>query len=205
MSDRYKSILMFGSPGTGKGTQGSMLKHIPGFNHVACGDIFRSLDPESELGRKFKEYSSKGELVPDDMTIQMWRDYMKDRIDSGEYDPESQVLILDGIPRNLYQAEHMQDDIDVIGMVHLVCSNLDTMVERMKIRALKQNRTDDADEAVIRNRFEVYRRESEPVLGFYDPSLTIEIQAIGTPAEVLSNVLAQIAPIQAANFNNPLG
>ena len=62
---RYKTILLFGAPGSGKGTQGKILGAIPGFFHTACGDIFRSLDLSSEMGRIAWEYSSRGELVPD--------------------------------------------------------------------------------------------------------------------------------------------
>ncbi len=62
---RYKTILLFGAPGAGKGTQGKILGKVPGFYHLACGDVFRSLDMGSDLGRSFMEYSSRGELVPD--------------------------------------------------------------------------------------------------------------------------------------------
>ena len=73
---KYRTILIFGAPGTGKGTQGKILNQIPGFVHVACGEVLRSLDLNSRLGKVFLEYSSKGEFVPDDIAIQLWRDYI---------------------------------------------------------------------------------------------------------------------------------
>ena len=73
MHDRYQTVLLFGAPGAGKGTQGKILGLVPGFFHLACGDVFRSLDVNSELGKEFLEYSSRGELVPDSLTIEMWR------------------------------------------------------------------------------------------------------------------------------------
>src|SRR4051812_47363348 len=74
---RYKTILLFGAPGSGKGTQGKILGAIPGFFHTACGDIFRSLDLQSEMGRIAWEYSSRGELVPDEFTVKLWKQYIK--------------------------------------------------------------------------------------------------------------------------------
>ena len=70
---RFKTLLLFGAPGSGKGTQGSILGSIPGYVHVACGDVFRNLRVGSPLGKVFLEYSSRGALVPDDFTVQLWR------------------------------------------------------------------------------------------------------------------------------------
>ena len=66
---KYQTILLFGAPGAGKGTQGSILAQVPGFHHISTGDMFRTLDIHSELGKIFFEHSSKGELVPDEVTI----------------------------------------------------------------------------------------------------------------------------------------
>lgn len=204
MPEPYRTILLFGPPGVGKGTQGKLLGAIPGMFHLATGDIFRSLDKDSELGRQFLHYSSRGELVPDDLTIQVWRDYVQKRIDAGDYNPESDLLILDGIPRSVYQAKVINAYIDVLGIVYLCCPNVDEAVARMKRRAQRENRHDDADEKVIRRRFEVYESETAPVLSEYDAALTTQIDAVGTPAEVLHRVLSVVAPIYARHFGNPL-
>src|SRR3990170_7061862 len=68
---KYSTILIFGAPGSGKGTQGHILGTIPRFFHCACGDVFRSIDTRTSLGRTFLEYSSKGQLVPDEVTVQL--------------------------------------------------------------------------------------------------------------------------------------
>src|SRR5687768_15362853 len=99
-SIRYPAVLLFGAPGSGKGTQGKILGSIPGFFHCACGDVFRNLTIESELGRTFLEYSSKGELVPDKPTVQLWRQFIDANTRAGRFHGESDVLVLDGIPRN---------------------------------------------------------------------------------------------------------
>lgn len=204
MPERYKTILLFGPPGVGKGTQGKLLGAIPGMFHLATGDIFRSLDKNSELGRQFMQYSSRGELVPDDLTIKVWQDYVQKRIDAGDYNPETDLLILDGIPRSLNQAKGIGDYLDVLGIIYLCCPDLDETIGRMKRRAQRENRHDDADEKVIRRRFEVFEKETAPVLSQYDQDLIAEIDAIGTPVEVLHRILGVVAPIYADRFENPL-
>jgi adenylate kinase len=201
---RYKTILLFGAPGAGKGTQGKILGKIPGFYHLACGDVFRSLDMGSDLGRSFMEYSSRGELVPDELTIEMWRQNMHAQTVLSIYKPNVDLLVLDGIPRNVNQAKHVDQYLEVLTVLHLVCPDIEAMVTRMRRRALKENRIDDADEKVIRRRFEVYDRETRPLLEFYPKSLVHEVNAMGSPAEVLQHALQVCVPIQNEHFRNPL-
>jgi adenylate kinase len=205
MSIRYKTALLFGAPGSGKGTQGKILGVIPGFFHLACGDVFRSLDHSTELGRKFVEFSSRGELVPDSLTIEMWRQNMHAQTVLSLYKPVADLLILDGIPRSIAQAKALDEHLEVLKVIHLICPNQDEMVHRMRKRAIKENRLDDADEKVIRRRFEVYDRETRPVLEHYSKSIVCEVPAMGSPAEVLQHVLEILAPLQNTHFKNPLG
>src|SRR5260221_12259543 len=101
---RYKTILLFGAPGSGKGTQGKIIGTIPGFFHTACGDIFRSLDLSSEMGRIFWEYSRKGQLVPDEFTVKLWKQYIKGMEMIQQFRPATEILVLDRIPRNVQPA-----------------------------------------------------------------------------------------------------
>lgn len=201
---RYKTILLFGAPGVGKGTQGKILGHIPGFYHLACGDVFRSLDMTSDLGRNFLEFSSRGELVPDELTIAMWKQNIHAQTVLSIYKPTQDLLVLDGIPRNLTQARALDPYLEVLNVIHLVCRDVDAMVMRMRRRALKENRLDDADEKVIRRRFDVYKKETAPVLEHYPQNIVHEVDAIGSPAVILQRVLDIVAPIQDAHFRNPL-
>lgn len=197
MADRYKTVLLFGAPGAGKGTQGELLGKIPGFYHMSTGDMFRALDRESELGKTFASYSEKGELVPDELTIKLWQNYMSEQIAAGAFDPGSQLLILDGLPRTVEQASHIDPLIDVLGVVHLYAKDKEAMVERLRQRAIKQNRPDDSKEEVVRNRLDIYERDTRPVLDHYDASLVHEIDAMGTMAMVLMHVLGVVAPIHS--------
>lgn len=205
MHPRYKTILLFGAPGAGKGTQGKVLGSVPGFYHLSCGDVFRNLDMSSPLGRIFVEYSSKGLLVPDEPTIQMWSQNMHARTVLGIYKPHVDLLVLDGIPRNVAQAKLLEKHIQVLKIVHLVCRDKEKMMERLRRRAIKENRIDDAKEEVIRKRWAVYERETFPVLDYYPSSLVAEVEAMGSPAEVLEHVLEVLVPVQNAHFRSPVG
>jgi adenylate kinase len=193
---RYKTILLFGAPGSGKGTQGKILGVIPGFYHFACGDVFRSLDLQSETGRVFWEYSSRGELVPDEFTVDLWKNYIRGMEMVNRFHPETEILVLDGIPRNKKQAELMDDLLDVSKVIYLVCADMNKMVERLRRRALKENRIDDANDAVIRKRLSVYENETKPVLEHYKKDKIVQIDATMSQLEVLDEIIKVLAPIK---------
>ena len=194
MATNYPSILLIGPPGVGKGTQGKILGSIPGFFHLATGDMFRALDKESEIGMEFARYASQGLLVPDFLTVRLWQQHVQQLIAKAMYKQGQDILLLDGIPRSEPQAEMMEDHIDPFMIIHLVCKDIDEMVGRMQKRATEQGRPDDADESVIRRRFEVYREQTAPVLACYDNSMVTDIDALGTQVEVLQRILNAIVP-----------
>ena len=134
---RYKTYLLFGPPGSGKGTQGKTLGTIPRYFHCACGDVFRSIDTRTELGRAFLDYSSKGQLVPDEITVKLWKARIDAAVDAHTFKPDIDTLILDGIPRNVAQAEIMDDLIDVEKVFHLSCPDRSALYTRLKKRALE--------------------------------------------------------------------
>lgn len=193
---RYKTVLMIGAPGSGKGTQGKALGMLPGFFHCACGDVFRSLDSGSDLGRAFLEYSSRGDLVPDEITIRLWTSRIRQAEESGDFNPKRDDLVLDGIPRDVNQARLMGEKIDVKAVFHLTCPDRDQLISRLKSRALKDNRLDDAKESVIRNRLETYEAESKPLLDFYGDGLVHTIDALQSPARVMLAVLQVVTELE---------
>lgn len=194
---RYRTILLFGAPGSGKGTQGKILGKLPGYYHFACGEVFRNLRTEDELGRVFREYAGRGELVPDEPTIKLWRRTIQGYTLSGAFLPQADTLVLDGIPRNLRQAELLKDTLDVRGVLYLTCEDLNKMVERLQRRALRENRLDDANIEVIRRRLETYENESKPVLEFYGRPLVHAIDSTDTPLNVLRSILNVLAVLEA--------
>jgi adenylate kinase len=193
---KYRSILLFGAPGSGKGTQGKILGHIPGFYHCSTGDIFRTLDLQSEMGRLFWEYSSRGQLVPDEFTIKVWRQYIQGMEWTNQFRAESQLLVLDGIPRSAKQAELLEQSIEVVKIIYLVCTDMSKMVERLRRRALKENRLDDANDAVIQRRLDVYERETRPVLDCYPPDRVVRIDATMSQLRVMSEIIEHLVPLK---------
>lgn len=193
MPPKYRTYLIFGAPGSGKGTQGLTLGTIPAFFHCACGDVFRSIDTRTQLGQAFLEYSSKGQLVPDEITVELWRVRIQHCVDAHEFKPEIDYLILDGIPRNIRQAELLEPFLDVRKVFHLSCPDRSKLVARLKKRALKDNRLDDANEEVIHRRLETYERESKPLLEHYGEDKTIHIDATEPPLLVLQKIVTAIA------------
>ena len=196
-SARFRTFLILGAPGSGKGTQGKVLGSIPRFHHLACGDVFRSLDTRTLLGQKFVEYSSRGELVPDDVTVQLWNANVKQRVDSHMFKPEIDFLVLDGIPRNVEQARFMEPHIEVLKVFHLSCPDRTELARRLRKRALKDNRFDDANETVIQNRFTTYEAETKPILDYYAGDRIVDIDASQPPAKVLYDILAGIMTLDA--------
>ena len=193
---KLRTILLFGSPGAGKGTQGTILGSIPTYLHVSSGDLFRNLRVQNPIGQTFLNYASKGQLVPDEPTIKLWHDDIKNRIHNGIFNRETDTLLLDGIPRNAAQAELLDDTLNVVGVLNLFCKDLDIMVERLQARALRENRLDDANLDTIRNRLKVYEAETRPVLDHYGDGLVHTIDSTQTPVRVLRDVLEVLAKLE---------
>lgn len=195
---KYRTVLLFGAPGSGKGTQGKILGTIPGLFHFACGDAFRNLRITDPLGKLFIEYSSKGSLVPDEPTIDLWQRNIQGSTLNHNFDPNHDVLILDGIPRNPRQAEILRDTLDVRAVFHLTCTDMTKMVERLQRRALRENRLDDANLDIIRQRLETYELETKPVLDFYGPKIVHHVDSTQTPLNVLRSILDKIAQLDVS-------
>lgn len=186
---KYRTILLFGSPGSGKGTQGKILGSIPDFFHFACGDAFRNLRIDDPIGRIFIEYSSRGQLVPDEPTINLWAKNIQASTLDGKFHPDRDTLVLDGIPRNVQQAEMLRDTLDVKAVLNLTCADQSKMIERLQRRALRENRLDDANLEVIKERLQTYQSETKPVLDFYGPKLVHAIDSTQPPLHVLRQIL----------------
>jgi len=183
---------MFGAPGSGKGTHGKILGAIPGYVHCSCGDVFRNLSPESPLGKIFVEHSSRGQLVPDEPTIQLWQQFAHGLTATGRFHPERDTLVLDGIPRNVHQAKMLQEFVRVVAVFYMCSGNLKNLVARMQRRALKDNRLDDANLDIIRERLKTYDRETKPVLSFYGRKIVHRINTDGTPPQTFSKILRHV-------------
>ena len=113
-------------------------------------------------------------------------------MESHKFKPDIDILVLDGIPRNVAQAKIMDDLIDVKKVFHLSCPNREALFARLKKRALKDNRLDDANDEVIKKRLATYEQESKPVLSYYSKGRITCLDATEPPAKVLMHILESV-------------
>jgi adenylate kinase len=193
---KYRTILLFGMPGSGKGTQGAVLGQLPDLVHVSCGDIFRKLPKYGELGGEIVRYTSSGAMVPDDLTVRIWERHIKILELQELLLPQQHTLVLDGLPRNYPQAERLDEVLDVIQIFHLKIDDTVKAQERLKARALRENRLDDINEEVIKRRLHTYYEETFNTLSYYGPKLIYDIDACQPPLNVLRDIINRMSEIQ---------
>jgi adenylate kinase len=192
--NKYHVVLVFGPPGSGKGTWGKILGMMPGFYHFSTGEMFRMLNVESDLGVRIMETIREGELVPDEITFDLWQQHLTNAVLIGQFHPPKDILVLDGFPRTPRQAEMLKSVAVVKVILQLDCQDREILVARLRKRAVLEGRHDDASEAVIRRRFEVYEREIESTLTHFPPDLIEYVDVSVPPVRILSamsNVLAR--------------
>src|SRR5262249_15938526 len=147
--------------------------------------------------RKFWEFAGRGELVPDDFTISLWKQYMKGLEFINQFHPETEILVLDGMPRNLTQKVLLDDTLDMVGIIYLRAEK-EKISERLRRRALKENRIDDASDTVINNRMDVFERETRPVLDQYPSHLIHRIDATMSQIRILNKIVEVLVPLKEA-------
>lgn len=158
------NFLIFGPPGSGKGTQSVKLAEKFNLVHLSTGDMLRAEIAEgSELGQKMSSIMSKGELVPDEVVIEM----IAKKIDSSK---GQSGFLFDGFPRTVAQAESLEKMLNDRGMkidsMLVLDVEHDELVKRLVARAEVSGRPDDKDPKVIENRIDVYREKTEPIIDF---------------------------------------
>lgn len=195
VKEKLRAVLIFGPPGSGKGTQGKFLSSAGNHYHLSSGDIFRGLSPESPAGKVYHSYASEGKLVPDEITIEIWHHYVMGLIATNRYFPDEQLILLDGIPRTKHQADILDSYVEVQKIILLESKSKDVLVQRLKRRALIERRFDDSDEKVLRSRMEIYEQETIPVLAHYPEEKIVRFDAELRPLEVLRDILTSLCEI----------
>jgi adenylate kinase len=193
MSNKYQALLLIGPPGSGKGTIGKKLALVTDQLHLSSGDIFRSLDKNSPNGILQRQYTDKGQLVPDEITIKIVLAHIQNLINTNVFNPEKQKIILDGIPRTLLQAQMMQETFDFKKILVLDIPDKQILFDRIKKRALIEGRTDDMDQAVLENRYNIYKNQTEVLLNYFPESIQVHINADQKPIPVLRDVLTKVS------------
>lgn len=185
-----KIIVLFGKPGAGKGTQAALLKEAFSLVHISTGDVFRAnIKGNTPLGVMAKSYIDKGELVPDEVTVDMLSAEV-------EKNPDAKGFIFDGFPRTTAQAEALdvlleEKNMKVDATIALVADD-EVLIERLLERGKSSGRSDDTDASKIRTRFEEYNLKTAPLISYY--SLQGKYQEVNGIGEIES-ISAKLADI----------
>ena len=186
-NDNMINLILFGPPGSGKGTQAAKLVEKYQLLHISTGDLFRyELGNNTPLGEEARSYMSKGELVPDAITIKM----LKKKVDAN---PGVKGYIFDGFPRTIPQAKALvnlmnESGYEISGLVALDVED-NELVKRLLERGKTSGREDDTNEAIIRNRIEVYKSETSPVFNFFAESeKSHSVQGLGSIEEIFERL-----------------
>lgn len=180
------NLVLFGPPGAGKGTQSEKLIDHYGLVHISTGDVFRALDPESDLAKLAKSYSDKGNLVPDDVTIKILENEVSKH-------PNAKGVIYDGFPRTNAQAEALDKFLigkgDSISLMIALNVPEDELKTRLLKRAEVSGRADDADPKIIENRIANYNKQTAPVAEYYRAQGKLRmVDGIGSIEEIFSRI-----------------
>lgn len=187
--------MLFGPPGAGKGTQAARLSERLRVPAISTGDIFRSnIAGGTQLGRKVVEYTSKGALVPDELTD----DLVRDRLAQPD---AADGFLLDGYPRNVAQVASLDTMLAEVGTpldaVVEITADADVVVDRLLRRATIEGRVDDTED-VIRHRLDVYADQTAPIAKVYaDRGMLIQVDGIGELDEVTERLVRAITPALA--------
>jgi len=185
------NLILFGPPGSGKGTQAKYLVEKYNLLHISTGDLFRyEMGNDTPLGLKAKEYISKGELVPDEVTIGMLENKVNANLDVEGY-------IFDGFPRTIPQAEALDAFLAEKGeeVTQLVALDVDDneIVKRILQRGKTSGRADDNDEDTIRKRIEVYNKETAVVYSYYDDKAKSQkVAGVGSIEDIFARLCEKI-------------
>ena len=190
------NIVLFGPPGSGKGTQAQNLIEKFNLKQISTGDLFRfNMKNNTELGKLAKYYIDKGELVPDQVTIDMLVDELKKPTDTNGF-------IFDGFPRTSYQTEVLDQIVkEQLHSEISVCLSLivedEILVQRLVKRGETSGRVDDSEEAIIRHRIEEYYAKTAEVAELYkQQGKYVEINGVGEISEISEKLFAEVEKIK---------
>lgn len=190
------NIVLFGPPGSGKGTQAQNLIQKFNLKQISTGDLFRyNIKNETELGKLAKSYIDRGELVPDQVTCDMLREEVQKPTDTNGF-------IFDGVPRTVAQTEAVEKIVkEELGSEISICLALmvedEILVQRLLKRGETSGRTDDADENIIRNRIKEYYAKTAEVAELYKKQgKYVEINGVGEIDEISEKLYAEVEKIK---------
>ena len=185
------NLILFGKPGSGKGTQAEFVKQKYDLVHISTGDVFRyNISKNTDLGVLAKSYMDKGDLVPDEVTIKMLEAEV-------EKFNDAKGFIFDGFPRTTTQAKILDDFLDSKGMSISMTIALEVeeslLIDRLISRGRVSGRADDQDRSKIQNRFDEYNNKTAPLISFYkNQNKFYQIDGVGEINDISSRIFETI-------------
>jgi len=185
------NLILFGPPGSGKGTQAKKLVEKYDLLHISTGDLFRyEIGHKTPLGMEAKSYIDKGELVPDSVTVGMLRNKV-------ESHPEVAGYIFDGFPRTVPQSQALDELLDendeAVSKLIMLDVPEEELINRLLERGKTSGRSDDTDVSIIKNRIQVYENETTPVFDYYhEKDRSVKVFGVGSIDEIFERLCAEI-------------
>ena len=185
------NLILFGKPGSGKGTQAEFVKNKYDLIHISTGDLFRNnISNNTELGLLAKSYMDKGDLVPDEVTIKMLESEVNNH-------PNAKGFIFDGFPRTTLQAEILDQFLITlklsISMTIALEVDENLLIERLISRGKDSGRSDDQDRTKIQNRFDEYNKKTSPLINYYkNQNKFFDVDGVGDINEISSRIFNTI-------------
>jgi len=184
------NLILFGPPGSGKGTQSIKIAEKYGLEHISTGEIFRyEIKHKTEIGLKVKNVIESGELVTDELLLEVLQNELKKHKDIKGF-------IFDGYPRTLVQAGHLDDLMEEMNMKISYVISLDVhddeLISRLLLRAKETNRTDDTEE-VIKQRLVVYNNQTKPLIDYYSKQgKLLTVPGVGSIDDIFNTIITEI-------------
>ncbi len=185
------NLILFGKPGSGKGTQAEFVKGKYDLIHISTGDLFRNnISNNTDLGLLAKSYMEKGDLVPDEVTIKMLEAEVNKH-------PNANGFIFDGFPRTTVQAEILDQFLSTlklsISMTIALEVDENLLIDRLINRGKDSGRADDQDRSKIQNRFEEYNNKTSPLINYYkNQNKFFEVNGVGDVNEISTRIFKTI-------------
>lgn len=198
---KFPALLIFGPPGSGKRLLGAYLGSSPTQYYLSSGMIFRSLDPDAPAGELYYSYAKKKELVPNDVTIEIWENYIQGLISTNSYRPGKQDLLLDGIPRTREQAQMLEKHILVRHVIILESQDKEKLLKRVRKQAREEGQLEEVSEESFEHQYQEYQKTLSDVVSFYPKHMITFVNADQRPLEVLRDVLMRLAHILSSRPN----
>lgn len=201
LTAQVSGVLLFGPPGSGKGTIGKALGMLPGFKHCSSGDIIRTAAKRDRGASHRAKLVASGGLISDQDLWELFDLYLEQYANAAALGDSEQLLLIDGIPRCPSQVDDLAQRVAIRGVFCLDCGDPDVLVRRLQQRFMLDARSDDANQQVIQQRLQLFHEQTLPLIKAYPEEIVFRVDATQRPESVLCAVLRSLGQIRRRGIN----